>query len=144
MRFEIIALLSWLVREGYITSFHVTKDKIYVTIKKQPPLVVAGRLLSKIEVQANRQRFRPCCGFIIAPLSEKVKRFSAKSFEAQRRAFFMDVEKSILPTGSGRGELKKTSLFCPFSLKNPPFSPLFSCFNSCRPHQIIIIRTKSS
>ena len=34
MRFEIIALLSWLVREGYITSFHVTKDKIYVTIKK--------------------------------------------------------------------------------------------------------------
>lgn len=26
MRFEIIALLSWLVREGYITSFHVTKD----------------------------------------------------------------------------------------------------------------------
>ena len=28
MRFEIIALLSWLVREGYITSFHVTKDKI--------------------------------------------------------------------------------------------------------------------
>lgn len=34
MRFEIIALLSWLVREGDITSFHVTKDKIYVTIKK--------------------------------------------------------------------------------------------------------------
>ena len=34
MRFELIALLSWLVREGYITSFHVTKDKIYVTIKK--------------------------------------------------------------------------------------------------------------
>ena len=49
----------------------------------------------------------------------------------------MDVDKSILPTGSGRGELKKTSLFCPFSLKNPLFSPLFSCFNSCRPHQNI-------
>lgn len=28
MRYEIIMLLSWLVREGYIASFHVTKGKI--------------------------------------------------------------------------------------------------------------------
>ena len=35
MRFEIIIpLLMFLVSEGYIASFHVTKDKIYVTIKK--------------------------------------------------------------------------------------------------------------
>lgn len=34
MRYEIIMLLSWLVREGYIASFHVTKGKIYVTIKQ--------------------------------------------------------------------------------------------------------------
>ena len=34
MRYEIIMLLSWLVQEGYITSFHVTKCKIYVTIKQ--------------------------------------------------------------------------------------------------------------
>ena len=32
MRYEIIMLLSWLVQEGYIASFHVTKGKIYVTI----------------------------------------------------------------------------------------------------------------
>lgn len=34
MRYEIIMLLSWLVQEGYIASFHVTKGKIYVTIKQ--------------------------------------------------------------------------------------------------------------
>ncbi len=34
MRIELIALLSLLVNGGYIHSFHVTKDKIYVTIKK--------------------------------------------------------------------------------------------------------------
>lgn len=34
MRYGIIVALSWLVQEGYITSFHVTKGKIYVTIKQ--------------------------------------------------------------------------------------------------------------
>ena len=31
MRYEIIMLLVRLVREGYITSFHVTKDRIYIS-----------------------------------------------------------------------------------------------------------------
>ena len=34
MRIDRLLILSLLLEAGYITSFHVTKDKIYVTIKK--------------------------------------------------------------------------------------------------------------
>ena len=37
MRNEIIQLLTLLVSVGYVSSFHVTKDKIYVTIKNDRP-----------------------------------------------------------------------------------------------------------
>ena len=97
MRFEIIALLSWLVREGYITSFHVTKDKIYVTIKKQPPLVVAGRLLSKIEVQANRLEVSPLLCFYYSTAFRESQQFFRKKFEARKRAFLFG---TLIQSGS--------------------------------------------
>lgn len=34
MRIDLIVILSFLLDGGYIKSFHVTQDKIYVTIKK--------------------------------------------------------------------------------------------------------------
>ena len=34
MRIDLIVILSFLLDGGYIKSFRVTKDKIYVTIKK--------------------------------------------------------------------------------------------------------------
>ena len=36
MRIEII-ILEFLLKSGYITSFHVTRDKINVTIKNDRP-----------------------------------------------------------------------------------------------------------
>ena len=36
MRIELI-ILEFLLESGYISSFHVTKDKIYVTIKNDRP-----------------------------------------------------------------------------------------------------------
>jgi hypothetical protein len=34
MGFEIIRFLDFLVEKGYIVSYRVTKDKVYVIIKK--------------------------------------------------------------------------------------------------------------
>ena len=151
MRFEIIALLSWLVREGYITSFHVTKDKIYVTIKKQPPLVVAGRLLSKIEVQANRLEVSPLLWFYYSTAFRESQQFFRKKFEARKRAFLFGTliqSESRKPGLQCRGAFgdkrKKTGGFCLFFPIFLPFLILFSCFKSCHPHQSNIIRTKSS
>lgn len=36
MRIELF-ILDFLLKAGYINSFHVTKDKIYVTIKNDRP-----------------------------------------------------------------------------------------------------------
>ena len=48
----------------------------------------------------------------------------------------MDVEKSILPTGSGRGELKKRAFFARFPLK-------IRRFRFCLVASIPVDRTKS-
>lgn len=37
MRFELIMLFSVLIESGYVNSLHVTKEKIYVTIKNDRP-----------------------------------------------------------------------------------------------------------
>ncbi len=37
MRYELIMLLSILIEKGYVNSIHVTKSKIYVTIKNDRP-----------------------------------------------------------------------------------------------------------
>ena len=55
--------------------------------------------------------------FYYSTAIRKSQEFSAKSFEVQNGLFFMDVKKSILPTGSGRGELKKRAFFARFPLK---------------------------
>ena len=34
MRNEIISILAWLIEQGYIKSVRITKDNIYVIIKK--------------------------------------------------------------------------------------------------------------
>lgn len=34
MRIDLIVILSFLLERGYVKSFRVTQDKIYVTIKK--------------------------------------------------------------------------------------------------------------
>lgn len=37
MRIELIMLISMFIEKGYVNSLHVTKDKIYVTIKNDRP-----------------------------------------------------------------------------------------------------------
>lgn len=66
---------------------------------------------------ANRLEVSPLLWFYYSTAIRKSQEFFAKSFEARNRLFFMDVKKLILPTGSGRGELKKRASFTRFPLK---------------------------
>ena len=37
MRMDMIILISFLIEKGFVNSLHVTKDKIFVTIKNDRP-----------------------------------------------------------------------------------------------------------